>query len=99
LLARRRVIEEAINAGFGNRSGQETAMMEVLGVVQGIEYLKRNLRTFIRPTRRRTSVQMRFGSNRIECQPLGLVGVFSPWNYPVNLSLMRLPRQSPPATG
>jgi hypothetical protein len=40
-------------------------MMEVLGVVQGIDYLERNLRTFMRPTRRRTSVQMRFGSDRI----------------------------------
>ncbi|WP_406497225.1 aldehyde dehydrogenase family protein [Streptomyces sp. NBC_01604] len=31
---------------------------------------------------------MRFGTNRIEYQPLGVVGVISPWNYPVNLSLM-----------
>jgi coniferyl-aldehyde dehydrogenase len=88
LLARRRDIEEAINADFGNRSRQETAMMEVLGVVQGIDYLQRNLRTFMLPIRRRTSVQMHFGRNRIEYQPLGVVGVISPWNYPVNLALM-----------
>jgi hypothetical protein len=31
---------------------------------------------------------MRFGSNRVEYQPLGVVGIISPWNYPVNLSLM-----------
>jgi hypothetical protein len=31
---------------------------------------------------------MRLGSNRIEYHPLGVVGIISQWNYPVNLSLM-----------
>jgi len=34
------------------------------------------------------ALDMRFGSNRVEYQPLGGVGIISPWNYPVNLSLM-----------
>src|SRR5688572_27636591 len=62
--------------------------MEIVGVVQGIDYLERNLRRFMRPTRRHIALDMRFGSNRIGYQPLGVVGVISPWNYPVNLSLM-----------
>jgi coniferyl-aldehyde dehydrogenase len=88
LIERRSEIEEAINADFGNRSRHETAMMEVLGVVQGIDYLSRNLRRFMRPSRRHIAVQLRMGSNHVEYQPLGVVGVISPWNYPVNLSLM-----------
>ena len=63
-------------------------MMEMAGVVQGIDYLKRNLPKFMRPTRRRVAWHMQFGTNHIEYQPLGVVGVISPWNYPVNLSLM-----------
>jgi coniferyl-aldehyde dehydrogenase len=88
LIARRSAIEEAINADFGNRSRHETAMMELGGVVQGIDYLERNLRRFMRPTGRHIAWHMRWGTNRIEYQPLGVVGVISPWNYPVNLSLM-----------
>jgi len=88
MLARRSAIEDAINTDFGHRSRHETALMEIVGVVQGIDYLERNLRRFMRPTRRRIALDMRFGSNRIEYQPLGVVGVISPWNYPVNLSLM-----------
>ncbi|MET7339548.1 coniferyl aldehyde dehydrogenase [Nonomuraea sp. NPDC005650] len=88
LIARRGAIEEAINTDFGHRSRHETAMMEIVGVVQGIDYLQRNLRRFMRPTRRHIELLLRFGSNRIEYQPLGVVGVISPWNYPVNLSLM-----------
>ncbi|MEU1021508.1 coniferyl aldehyde dehydrogenase [Streptomyces sp. NPDC005904] len=88
LIARRGDIEEAINTDFGHRSRHETALMEVVGVVQGIDYLQRTLRRFMRPTRRHIELLLRFGSNRIEYQPLGVVGVISPWNYPVNLSLM-----------
>jgi hypothetical protein len=47
LIARRSAIEEAINADFGNRSRHETAMVELGGVVQGIDYLERNLRRFM----------------------------------------------------
>jgi coniferyl-aldehyde dehydrogenase len=82
LLARRTAIEEAINTDFGNRSRHETALMEVFGVVQSIDFLDRNLRRFMRPTRRHIALNLRFGSNRIEYQPLGVVGVISPWNYP-----------------
>ncbi len=88
LLARRNAIEEAINTDFGHRSRHETAIMEVVGVVEGIKYLHRNLRKFMRPTRRQVALHMRFGKARVEYQPLGVVGVISPWNYPVNLSLM-----------
>jgi coniferyl-aldehyde dehydrogenase len=88
LIARRGAIEEAINTDFGNRSRHETAMMELLGVVQGIDYLERNLRRFMRPARRHIALNLRFGSNHVEYQPLGVVGVISPWNYPVNLSLL-----------
>ncbi len=88
LIARRGAIEDAINADFGNRSRHETAMMEMMGVVQGIDYLERRLRRFMRPSHRHIAPYMRLGSNRVEYQPLGVVGVISPWNYPVNLSLM-----------
>jgi coniferyl-aldehyde dehydrogenase len=88
LIARRSDIERAINTDFGHRSRHETAIMELVGVVQGIDYLRRNLRRFMRPTRRHIDLLLRFGSNHIEYQPLGVVGVISPWNYPVNLSLM-----------
>jgi coniferyl-aldehyde dehydrogenase len=88
MVARRPAIEDALNADFGHHSRHETAIMEVVGVVEGIRYLRRNLRAFMRPTRRHVALHMRFGKARVEYQPLGVVGVMSPWNYPVILSLM-----------
>ena len=44
----------------------------------------------MRPTGRHIAWHMRFGTNPVEYQPLEVVGVISPWNHPVNLSLMRV---------
>ncbi|MVT50113.1 aldehyde dehydrogenase family protein [Bradyrhizobium yuanmingense] len=90
LISRREAIAAAIDSDFGHRSRHETAIMEIFGVVVGIDYLRKNLRRFMRPERRHVSLLMQFGKAWIEYQPLGVVGVISPWNYPVNLSLMPL---------
>jgi coniferyl-aldehyde dehydrogenase len=90
IVARRIEIETAVNADFGHRSRHETAIMDVMSVVLGIDYLHRNLRHFMRPTRRHVALPFRFGSARIEYQPLGIVGIVAPWNYPVSLALMPL---------
>jgi coniferyl-aldehyde dehydrogenase len=90
ILARRNEIEAALNADFGHRSRHETAIMDVVSVVLGIDYLHRNLRRFMRPTRRHVALPFRFGSAWIEYQPLGVVGIVAPWNYPVSLALMPL---------
>ena len=90
ILARRSEIEEALNADFGHRSRHETAIMEIVALVQGIDYLRRSLRSFMRPMRRHVAPQFRFGSARIEYQPLGVVGIMAPWNYPLSLALTPL---------
>src|SRR5262249_37235604 len=88
ILARRAEIEAVLNTDFGHRSRYETAIMEIAALVQGINYLHRNLRSFMRPTRRHVALKFRFGSARIEYQPLGVVGIMAPWNYPLSLALM-----------
>ncbi len=90
VVARRREIEDALNADFGHRSRHETAIMETMSLVHGIDYLHRNLRRFMRPTRRHVALPMRFGNARVEYQPLGVIGIMAPWNYPVSLALMPL---------
>jgi coniferyl-aldehyde dehydrogenase len=90
ILARRAAIERALDADFGHRSRHETAMLEMVTVVQGIDYLHRNLRHFMAPERRRVAMVFRFASARIEYQPLGVIGIIAPWNYPLALALMPL---------
>ena len=47
-------------------------------------------RRFMRPTRRHVALALRFGSARIEYQPLGVIGIMTPWNYPFSMALMQL---------
>jgi coniferyl-aldehyde dehydrogenase len=90
ILSRRAETERALTADFGHRSRHETAAMEMVTVVQGIDYLDRNLRRFMAPARRHVAATFRFARARIEYQPLGVVGIIAPWNYPLSLALMPL---------
>lgn len=90
LLLNRDLIAQTISADFGHRSPHETAIMELLCLIKAIDYLCRNLRSFMQPTRCKVDLTMRQGRARIEYQPLGVIGIISPWNYPVSLAIMPL---------
>jgi acyl-CoA reductase-like NAD-dependent aldehyde dehydrogenase len=78
---------EAICEDFGNRSPQESLRLEILPTVLGLKHTRRQLRRWMRPQRRGTHWAMWPSSGRVECMPLGVVGVISPWNYPIYLAI------------
>lgn len=90
ILDHRVPLAEALDRDFGNRARQETEYLELVPLIQGIDYLQRHLRKFMRPERRGTGLTFWPASNRVERQPLGVIGIVSPWNYPVALALMPL---------
>ena len=90
ILAREEAFVAALNADFGHRSREETMLFDVGSTVSGIYYLLRNVARWMRPEPRGVAMAFLPGSNRIVYQPLGVVGVVSPWNYPVGLALIPL---------
>lgn len=90
ILQHKDAFADAISEDFGHRSRHETVLMEILTLVMGIDYLHSKLRRFMRPTRRAVPLTLRMGRARVEYQPLGVIGIMSPWNYPVSLALMPL---------
>lgn len=90
VLAHRHEVADAVSADFGHRSQHETELMEIVGVIQAIDYLSRNLRRFMKPERRHVGLFYRAGSARVEYQPKGVIGVMAPWNYPFSLTLIPL---------
>lgn len=82
---------DAICADYGHRSRHETLLTEVLPVIDGITHTLKHLRHWMKPQRRAID-RLSFGlaSNRVIPQPLGVVGVIVPWNFPLNLSLLPL---------
>jgi len=82
---------DAISADYGHRSRHETLLAEIVPAVDGISHTARHLRRWMRPQRRGVDLRTFFGaSNRVIPQPLGVVGVIVPWNFPVNLSIVPL---------
>lgn len=77
----------AIGADFGHRSAHETELAESLVVEAGIKRALHQLGHWMRPKRVATQLPFLPGSNRLFPQPLGVVGIISPWNYPLQLTL------------
>ncbi|MDP2639066.1 MAG: coniferyl aldehyde dehydrogenase [Betaproteobacteria bacterium] len=80
-------IVEAISADFGHRSPHETQMAELVMVGGTIRHAERHLKGWMKSRRIRTALHYRPGSNRLMRQPLGVVGIVAPWNYPYQLAL------------
>ena len=80
----------AIAADFGHRSQHESVIADGMTVTGEIDHLLANLRRWMKPER--VGVGWRFWPARAQVRPLpvGVVGVISPWNYPVNLALVPL---------
>ncbi len=83
-------IADAVNTDFGNRCVEETKILEIFGCVDGIRHTKRHLKKWMKPKKRHISMNFATGSNRVIPQPKGVVGIVSPWNYPVFLTLSPL---------
>jgi len=84
----RLILVEAANADFGTRAAFETEMSEIIGTISIIRYMRRNLRSWMAPRRRSVSIWYKPAMNRVEPRPLGVVGVVSPWNFPLHLALI-----------
>ncbi|NGP52032.1 coniferyl aldehyde dehydrogenase [Thioalkalivibrio sp. XN8] len=85
LIANRERLVAAVSTDFGGRAGPET-QAEILAVVHHIKYCLRRLRRWMKPQRRSTSLLMATTRAMVYYQPLGVVGVVVPWNYPIALS-------------
>ena len=81
-------IIDAISADFGSRSPHETLVADLLAVDESIKHARRHLAWWMKPKDVPTGLKYRPGYNRLIPQPLGVVGVVAPWNYPYQLSIL-----------
>ena len=80
-------LADAVNADFGARSRDETWLAEVMATIEGIKYTARHIKKWMKPSRRLPGRLYMPASAKVYYQPLGVVGIISPWNYPVYLSI------------
>ncbi|HEV7307296.1 coniferyl aldehyde dehydrogenase [Ensifer sp.] len=90
LSARKQEMCEAIDQDFGHRARHETLLGEAGVVLSEIDHTLAKLRHWARPERRKAGWKLWPAKAEIRFVPLGVVGIISPWNYPVNLALAPL---------
>lgn len=81
---------EAVSADFGNRSFAETRLGELMPVINGIKHIRSHLKAWMRPSRRKVGIVFKPATAKVIYQPLGVVGILAPWNYPLTLTLVPL---------
>lgn len=80
----------AISADFGNRAVEETLIAEIMVIKGGISHAIKHTPKWMKSRKAPVALQYKPAKNVIIPQPLGVVGIISPWNYPLQLAIMPL---------
>ncbi|QHF05698.1 aldehyde dehydrogenase family protein [Pseudomonas asturiensis] len=83
----RQALIDAIHQDFGHRSADETLLAELLPSLLGIRDARKHLKRWMKPSPRRVGLAFQPASAKVVYQPLGVIGVIVPWNYPLFLAI------------
>jgi coniferyl-aldehyde dehydrogenase len=93
LIGHQNAIADALREDFGHRSVEATLLTDIASSIGPLKHAKASLRAWMRPESRKVtpSILGLLGAKaRVEYQPKGVVGVISPWNFPVQLTFAPL---------
>ena len=79
---------KAVNEDFSCRAEGDTLIAEIMTTVQALNYMVKNVRKWMRPSGRHVNMLFAPASNEVVYQPLGVIGIMVPWNYPIQLALV-----------
>lgn len=77
----------AVNEDFSCRSKDETLLAEILTSVEGINTAIKKTRKWMKPSKRGVGMLFAPAKNEVRYQPLGIIGIIVPWNYPIFLAI------------
>ena len=80
-------LAEAMSRDFGHRSRHESLLADLFTVESGARHAIRHLKRWMAVRRAPTALHFLPASNRLMPQPLGVVGIVAPWNYPYYLAM------------
>jgi coniferyl-aldehyde dehydrogenase len=86
LIDNQQALIDAISADFAGRAAEETQLAEMMPSIGGINYAIRNVKRWMRTSYRNPGLQFLPAVAKVVYQPLGVVGIVVPWNYPVFLA-------------
>ena len=87
LASEQKSLADTISADFSHRCHDETLLAELMPSLEGIDYACKRIKRWMKPVKRKVGLAFQPASAQIIYQPLGVVGVIVPWNYPLFLSI------------
>ncbi|WP_213959802.1 MULTISPECIES: coniferyl aldehyde dehydrogenase [unclassified Variovorax] len=81
------VLADAMSRDFGHRAHAESKMLDVLGSMMELNHAISHVKRWMKPSRRATELLFLSNSVKVMYQPKGVVGVITPWNFPIYLAL------------
>ncbi|MGL4855181.1 MAG: coniferyl aldehyde dehydrogenase, partial [Lentisphaeria bacterium] len=69
---------------------QLTIINDIIPTLNAIKYCKKNIKKWTTPESRKKGLLLSHGKLKVQYQPLGVVGIMVPWNFPLNLALTPL---------
>ncbi|MEL7042668.1 MAG: coniferyl aldehyde dehydrogenase [Pseudomonadota bacterium] len=85
-------LSKAMAEDFGHRSVDQSNLTDIAGSIGALKFSKKHMRKWMRPEKRKVEFPLGLLGSKayIQYQPKGVIGVISPWNFPVNLTFAPL---------
>ncbi|WP_159818698.1 coniferyl aldehyde dehydrogenase [Colwellia sp. 20A7] len=87
ILSSQEALLKALSEDFGCRSVDDSKMADLMPTIMGINYSIKHIKTWMKPSKRHVALLFQPAKAFVMYQPLGVVGIITPWNYPLFLSL------------
>lgn len=87
LIKHQRKLIDALHSDYGNRSEFDSLICDVLPAVDHINYTIKHLKKWMKASKRSCGAMLIPSTVKVEYQPLGVVGVVAPWNFPIVLTV------------
>jgi coniferyl-aldehyde dehydrogenase len=81
-------LTDALSADFGHRSATHSMVTDIMSSAKSLRHALKNVDRWMKPEKRKLDFPLALLGARahVEYQPKGVVGVISPWNFPVYLT-------------
>ena len=89
-LANKDAMVAAVSADYGHRSRHDTLYADILPTVSHFHYTMKRLAKWMKPSRRSPGLLLAPARVSVHYQPVGVVGIVVPWNFPINLAIVPL---------
>ncbi|MGL5390357.1 MAG: coniferyl aldehyde dehydrogenase [Shewanella sp.] len=87
LLRYKTPLVKALSEDYGHRSEDDSLIADIMPVINHLNYTLKHLKSWLKPSVRSAGMLLAPAKVTVHYQPLGVVGIIVPWNFPVMLAI------------